>query len=107
MKPERTLESRVAQAALRYFGHVVREERILENDVTLGEMSGKRRRGRPRTRWLNKVNNIKGPSIDPNGEALPWFSAGLGHDSTAQGDKVRPIVRFRCHGLSLFGSTLH
>ena len=61
---EWTLESRVAQAALRYFGHVVREERGMENDVMLGEMSGKRRRGRPRTRWLDNVNNIKGPSIN-------------------------------------------
>ena len=52
IKPERTLESRVAEAALRYFGHVVREEGGMENDLMLGEMSGKRRRGRPRTRWL-------------------------------------------------------
>ena len=47
-----------------YFGHVVREERGMENDVMLGEMSGKRRRGRPRTRWLDNVNTIKGPSIN-------------------------------------------
>ena len=64
IKPEWTLESRVADAALRYFGHVVREERGMENDVMLGEMSGKRRRGRPITRWLDNVNNIKGPSIN-------------------------------------------
>ena len=64
IKPEWTLESRVAQAALRYFGHVVREERRMENDVMLGEMSGKRRRGRPRTRWLDNVNNMKGPSVN-------------------------------------------
>ena len=64
IKPEWTLESRVTQAALRYFGHVVREEREMENNVMLGEMSGKRRRGRPKTRWLDNVNNIKGPSIN-------------------------------------------
>ena len=57
IKPERTLESRVAEAALRYF--VVREEGGMENDVMLGEMSGKRSRGRPRTRWLDNVNNLK------------------------------------------------
>ena len=56
---EWTLESRVAQAALRYFGHVVREERGMENDVMLGVMSGKRGRGRSITRWLDNVNNIK------------------------------------------------
>ena len=36
----------------------------MENDVMLGVMSGKRMRGRPGTRWLGNVNNIKGPSIN-------------------------------------------
>ena len=36
----------------------------MEYDVMLGEMSGKRRPGRPITRWLDNVNNIKGPSIN-------------------------------------------
>ena len=40
IKPEWTLESRLAQAAFLYFGHVVREERGMENDVLLGEMNG-------------------------------------------------------------------
>ena len=44
---------------LRYVGHVAREERGMENDVILGVMNGKRRRGMPRTRWLDNVNNIK------------------------------------------------
>ena len=46
---EWTLASMVKQVALRYVGHVVRQERGNENDVMLGRMSGKRRRGRPRT----------------------------------------------------------
>ena len=97
IKPEWTLESRVAQAALRYFGHVVREEHGMENGVMLGEVSWKRRRGRPRTRWLDNVNNIKGLSInsmrwDPTGEVLPWLSAGVGHDSTVQGDNAGQIL---------------
>ena len=53
IKPAWTLQSRVAQTA--YFGHVAREERGVENDVMLGVMSGKRRRGRPRPRWLDNV----------------------------------------------------
>ena len=44
MNPEWTLTSRVTQAALRYLGHVVRQERGMENDMMLWEMSGKRRR---------------------------------------------------------------
>ena len=38
------------ESGTRYVGHVMREERGMENHVMLGEMSGKRRRGRPRTR---------------------------------------------------------
>ena len=42
------------KAALRYFWHVGREERRMDNDLMIGGISGKRRRGRQRTRWLEK-----------------------------------------------------
>ena len=42
-KPEWTRESRVTQAAIRYVRHVVRQERGMENDVMLGETTGKGR----------------------------------------------------------------
>ena len=64
IKPEWTLESRVAQAALGYFGHVVREERGMENDVMLGEMSGKRRRP--------SINNMR---LDARDHLAKWRSA--------------------------------
>ena len=78
-----------------YFGYVVGEERGMENDVMLGEMSGKRRRGRPRTRWLDNVNTIKGPSINSMRwdarDGAKWRTAVVArgwHASTAQFDKV-------------------
>ena len=58
VKPKWTLESRVIKAALSYFGHVVRKERGMENDVMLGGMRGKRRRGRPRTKWLDTIKDV-------------------------------------------------
>ena len=64
VKPKWTLESRVIKAALSYFGHVVRKERGMENDVMLGGMRGKRRRGRPRTKWLDTIKDVKGSSIN-------------------------------------------
>ncbi|KAI0221995.1 hypothetical protein LSAT2_026737 [Lamellibrachia satsuma] len=64
VKPKWTLESRVIKAALSYFGHVVRKERGMENDVMLGGMRRKRRRGRPRTKWLDTIKDVKGPSIN-------------------------------------------
>ena len=44
-------------AALGYFGHNFhgRDERGMEKDVMLGEMSGKGRRGRPRRRLLGTL----------------------------------------------------
>ena len=30
--------------------------------------------------------------IEPNGEMLPWLSPGVGHDSTAQGDKAEKLA---------------
>ena len=51
----------------------MRDERGMENDVMLGEMSGKRRRGRPITRWLDNVNNIKGHSIN----SMRWDARDL------------------------------
>ena len=48
------MESRVAKAALSYFGHVVRAGGI-EDDVMLGRMNGARKRGRPRQRWLDTL----------------------------------------------------
>ena len=46
IKPEWTLELRVAKAALSYFGHMVRAGGM-EDDVMLGRMNGVRRRRRP------------------------------------------------------------
>ena len=52
IKPEWTLESRVATAALSYFGHVVRAGGM-EDDVMLGRMNGTRKRGRQI--WLDTL----------------------------------------------------
>ena len=54
IKPDWTLESRVAKAALSYFGHVVRAGGM-EDDTMLGRMNGARKRGRPRQRWLDTL----------------------------------------------------
>ena len=38
-----------------YFGHLMRGVDSLEKTLMLGGIGGRRRRGRPRMRWLNGV----------------------------------------------------
>ena len=40
---------------LQYFGHLMRREDSLEKTLMLGKYEGKRRRRRPRMRWLDSV----------------------------------------------------
>ena len=49
-----SLEGKIAKQRLSYFGHVMRST-SLEKDLMLGLVSGNRRPGRQRTRWLDTV----------------------------------------------------
>ena len=40
---------------LQYFGHLVRRVDSLEKTLMLGGIGGRRRRGRPRMRWLDGI----------------------------------------------------
>ena len=40
-----------------YFGHLMRRVDSLEKTPVLGEIGGRRRRGRPRMRWLDGITN--------------------------------------------------
>ena len=40
---------------LQYFGHLMRRVDSLEKTLMLGEVGGRRRRGRPRMRWLGDI----------------------------------------------------
>ena len=43
---------------LQYFGHLMRRANSLENTVMLGKIEGRRRRGRPRMRWLDGITDL-------------------------------------------------
>ena len=47
---------------LQYFGHLMRRADSLEKTLMLGEIGGRRRRGRPRMRWLDGITD----SMDVN-----------------------------------------
>ena len=47
---------------LQYFGHLMQRVDSLEKTLMLGETGGRRRRGRPRMRWLDGITD----SMDVN-----------------------------------------
>ena len=42
---------------LQYFGHLMRSVDSLERTLMLGGIEGRRRRGRPRMRWLDDITD--------------------------------------------------
>ena len=43
---------------LQYFGHLMRRVDSLEKTLMLGGIRGRRRRGRPRMRWLDCITDL-------------------------------------------------
>ena len=52
-----SLEGLMLKLKLQYFGHLMRRANSLENSVMLGKIEGRRRRGRPRMRWLDGITD--------------------------------------------------
>ena len=48
---------------LQYFGHLMRRVESLEKTLMLGGIGGRRRRRRPRMRWLDGITDSMGMSL--------------------------------------------
>ena len=48
---------------LQYFGHLIRKVDSLEKTLMLGGIGGRRRRGRPRKRWLDGITDLMDVSL--------------------------------------------
>ena len=55
ISPEYSLEGLLLKLKLQYFGHLIRRADSFENTLMLGEIEGRRRRGRQKTRWLDGI----------------------------------------------------
>ena len=57
INPGISLEGMMLKLKLQYFGHLMRKVDSLEKTLMLGEIGGRRRRGRPRMRWLDGITD--------------------------------------------------
>ena len=48
---------------LQYFGHLMQRVDSLEKTLMLGGIEGRRRRGRPRMRWLDGITDLMDVSL--------------------------------------------
>ena len=48
---------------LQYFGLLMRRTDSLEKTLMLGKIEGRRRRGRQRMRWLDRITDLMGMSL--------------------------------------------
>ena len=55
ISPGISLEGMMLKLKLQYFGHLMRRVDSLEKTLMLGGIGGRRRRGRPRMRWLDGI----------------------------------------------------
>ena len=57
------LEGLMLKLKLQYFGHLMQRVDSLEKTLMLGGIGGKRKRGRPRMRWLDAITDLMDMSL--------------------------------------------
>ena len=63
INPGISLEGMMLKLKLQYFGHLMRRVDSLEKTLMLREIVGRRRRGRPRIRWLDGITDSMDVSL--------------------------------------------
>ena len=90
ISPGISLEGMMLQLKLQYFGHLMRRVDSLEKTLMLGEIGGRRRRGRPRMRWLDGITDSMDMSLselqdgDGQGGLVCWDSWGRKESDTTE-----------------------
>ena len=63
ISPGISLEGLMLKLKLQYFGHLMQRIDSLEKTLILGGIGGRRRRGRPRMRWLDGITDLMDVSL--------------------------------------------
>ena len=63
INPEYSMEGLMLKLKLQYVGHLMQRTDSLEKTLTLGQIEGRRRRGRQRMRWLDGITDSTDRSL--------------------------------------------
>ena len=67
ISPECSLEGRMLNLKLQYFGYLMQRADSFENILMLGKIEGRRRRGQQRMRWLDGITDSMDMSLSNSG----------------------------------------